>query len=45
MLNAYNARLRQYVIAKVYLDKLEFSIISGARIIDEFGYKECPRGG
>lgn len=45
MLNAYNARLRQYVIAKVYLDKLEFSTISGARIIDEFGYKECPRGG
>lgn len=45
MLNAYNARLRQYVIAKGYLEKLEFSTISGARIIDEFGYKECPRGG
>lgn len=45
MLNAYNARLRQYVIAKGYLEKLEFSTISGARIIDEFGYRECPRGG
>lgn len=45
MLNAYNARLRQYVTANGYLAKLEFSSISGARIIDEFGYKECPRGG
>lgn len=45
MLNAYNAKLRQYVVANGYLTKLEFSTISGARIIDEFGYKECPRGG
>ncbi len=45
MLNAYNAKLRQYVTANGYLEKLEFSTISGARIIDEFGYKECPRGG
>ena len=45
MLNAYNARLRRYVTANGYLAKLEFSSISGARIIDEFGYKECPRGG
>jgi len=45
MLNAYNARLRQYVVANGYLTRLEFSTISGARIIDEFGYKECPRGG
>lgn len=44
MLNAYNAKLRQYVTDKGYMEKLEFSAISGARIIDEFGYKECPRG-
>ncbi|WIG49719.1 MAG: hypothetical protein OJF48_000635 [Afipia sp.] len=45
MLNAYNAKLRQYVVAQGYLARLEFSTISGARIIDEFGYRECPRGG
>lgn len=45
MLNAYNARLRQYVVANGYLTRLEFSTISGAQMIDEFGYKECPRGG
>jgi hypothetical protein len=45
MLNAYNGKLRGYVTAKGYLAKLEFSSISGARMIDEFGYKECPRGG
>ncbi len=45
MLIAYNAKLRQYVTAQGYLEKLDFSTISGARIIDEFGYKECPRGG
>lgn len=45
MLNVYNARLRQYVVANGYLTRLEFSAISGARMIDEFGYKECPRGG
>jgi hypothetical protein len=44
MMNAYNAKLRRYVTANGYLAKLEFSSISGARIIDEFGYKECPRG-
>lgn len=45
MLDAYNAKLRHYVVANGYLAKLEFSTISGARIIDEFGYRECPRGG
>ncbi len=43
MLNAYNAKLRRYVVANGYMNKLEFSAISGARMIDEFGYKECPR--
>ena len=44
MLDAYNAKLRQYVVANGYMSSLSFSAISGARIIDEFGYKECPRG-
>lgn len=44
MLNAYNAKLRQYVVEKGYLEKLEFSTISGAQMIDTFGYRECPRG-
>ena len=44
MLNAYNPKLRQYVTEKGYLTRLEFSTISGADIIDRFGYRECPRG-
>lgn len=43
MLNAYNPKLRQYVVANGYMNRLEFSAISGARMIDEFGYKECPK--
>ena len=43
MIDAYNGKLRQYVVSNGYMAKLSFSSISGARIIDEFGYKECPR--
>jgi hypothetical protein len=43
MLAAYNGKLRQYVVANGYMEKQSFSSIAGARIIDEFGYKECPR--
>jgi hypothetical protein len=43
MLNAYNARLRRYVVDHHYMDTLEFHAISGAVIIDRFGYRECPR--
>jgi hypothetical protein len=43
MLNAYNASLRQYVVDNHYMDTLAFHSISGAAIIDKFGYKECPR--
>ena len=43
MLAAYNGKLRQYVVAHGYMEKLSLSSIAGARIIDEFGYKECPR--
>lgn len=44
MLNAYNPKLRQYVIDHGYLTRLDFSTISGAQMIDTFGYRECPRG-
>ncbi|MCF2522542.1 hypothetical protein [Bradyrhizobium sp. G127] len=44
MLNAYNPKLRQYVIDKGYLTRLDFSTISGAQMIDSFGYRECPKG-
>jgi hypothetical protein len=43
MLSAYNAALRQYVVDHHYMDTLEFHAISGAAIIDKFGYRECPR--
>jgi hypothetical protein len=43
MLSAYNASLRQYVVDNHYMDSLAFHSISGADIIDKFGYKECPR--
>ena len=41
MLSAYNARLRDYVIAKHYMDTLELHPIPGRDIIDKFGYREC----
>ena len=43
MLGAYNARLRQYVLDNRYMDTLAFHAIPGSKIIDKFGYKECPR--
>jgi hypothetical protein len=43
MLSAYNARLRDYVIAKHYMDTLELHPIPGRDIIDKFGYRECPK--
>jgi len=43
MLSAYNPSLRQYLINGHYMETLAFHIISGAAIIDKFGYKECPR--
>lgn len=43
MTDSYNSKLRAYVVANHYMETPKFSTISGARIIDEFGYKECPR--
>ena len=43
MMNAYNARLRQYLTAGHYMETLAFHTISGADMIQKFGYRECPR--
>jgi hypothetical protein len=43
MMSNYNAPLRQYLIAGHYTETLAFHTISGAAMIDKFGYKECPR--
>ena len=43
MMNAYNAPLRQYLVNGRYMETLAFHTISGAAMIDKFGYKECPR--
>jgi hypothetical protein len=43
MMSNYNAPLRQYLIAGHYTETLAFHTISGAAMIDRFGYRECPR--
>jgi hypothetical protein len=43
MMSAYNARLRRYLTAGHYMEMLSFHAISGADMIDKFGYKECPK--
>jgi len=43
MMNAYNASLRQYLVNGHYMETLAFHTISGAAMIDKFGYRECPR--
>ena len=43
MLNAYNEKLRRYLIDNHYMETLEFHAIPGSTIIDRFGYRECPR--
>ena len=35
--------LRQYLVNGRYMETLAFHTISGAAMIDKFGYKECPR--
>ena len=41
MLNAYKPRLRQYLVAGGYAQTQSFHDVSGAELIDRFGYKEC----
>src|SRR5215475_5081908 len=43
MLNAYNDRLRSYVVSHHYMETIEFHAISGRDLIEKFGYRECPR--
>jgi hypothetical protein len=42
MLNSYNAKLRNYLVANHYVDTFEFHAISGRDIIRKFGYRACP---
>src|ERR1700687_4112404 len=41
LLNAYNARLRAYLVANHYMDTLDFHAVSGRDLIQKFGYREC----
>jgi hypothetical protein len=43
MLNSYRPALRSYVSANHFMDTSELHSISGAEIIQKFGYRECPR--
>lgn len=43
MLAAYNNRLRSYLTAGGYMNTVAFHTVSGADIIQKFGYRECPR--
>jgi len=43
MLNAYNPRLRRYLLAGHYMETSAFHTITGTDLIDKFGYRECPR--
>ena len=42
MLSAYNARLRNFLVANHYVDTFEFHAISGSELIAKFGYRPCP---
>ena len=43
IMTGFKPALRQYLIAGHYMETLEFHTVSGAEMIDRFGYKECPR--
>jgi hypothetical protein len=42
MLAAYKPVLREYVMAKHFMDTFEFHTISGQDMISRFGYPACP---
>ncbi len=42
LLNAYNAKLRRYLVANHYVDTIAFHSISGHDLSRKFGYRECP---
>jgi hypothetical protein len=41
MLNAYNGRLRSYLLAHHAMDTFDFFTISGRDVIQKFGYRQC----
>jgi hypothetical protein len=41
MMNAYNAKLRAYVVANHFMETKTFHTISGRDMITKFGYREC----
>jgi len=41
-MNAYNERLRSYLVANHAMETLAFHTIPGRDIIDKFGYRACP---
>jgi hypothetical protein len=43
MLSSYRPGLRSYLTANHFMDTSEFHSISGAEIIQKFGYRECPK--
>ena len=43
LLAAYNGPLRNYVTANHYMETLAFHSISGADMIQKFGYRACPK--
>ena len=44
MLAACKPKLRQYPVAGGHVNTTAFHALSGAELIDRFGYKECPKG-
>lgn len=42
MLGAYNARLRNYLVAGYHMETMAFHTISGDDLIKKFGYRACP---
>jgi hypothetical protein len=41
LLSHFNGKLRTYLVSNHYLDTLDFHTISGADMIQKFGYREC----
>jgi hypothetical protein len=42
MLNAYNSKLRSFLLTNHYMDTPQFHSISGREMIERFGYRRCP---
>lgn len=43
LLNAYNSRLRNYLVSNRFMDTLAFHTISGRDLIQKFGYRACAQ--